>query len=73
MFPNNPYKNLKASDTDSSYPCTSPITGSNIPKWESILSCCYDCIKVNALYLESSEQIDCLFVAYLHKIKFYIF
>ena len=34
---------------------------------------CYDCPRMDDPYLESSEQLDFLFPASLHKIKFYIF
>ena len=47
--------------------------GSNITKWECILNGCSGCPKMNALNLESSEQIDHLFPTSLYKIKFHIF
>ena len=47
--------------------------GYNIPKWSSILNCCYDFPRINAPYLESSEQLHRFFHASLHKIKFHIF
>ena len=72
-FQNNSHINLRACGAESSYHCTSPNNGSTIPKWGFVLNCCYDCTKMNALYLELSEQLDRLFPASLHKIKFHIF
>ena len=37
------------------------------------MNCCSDCPRTNATYLESLEQLDCLFTASLHKTKFHIF
>ena len=54
IFPNNSHIHLRACDDVSSYHCPSPITGSNIPKWECILNCCYDFTRMNAPDLESS-------------------
>ena len=51
IFPNNSHINLKACDAESSYHCPSPITGSNIPKWDCILNCCSGCPKINATCL----------------------
>ena len=42
-------------------------------KWECILNFYYDFPRTNVPYLESSEQLDRLFPASLHKIKFHIF
>ena len=73
IFPNDSHINLRASNVASSYHCTSPITESNIPKWDFILDCCSDCTRNNAPCLESSEQLDNLFPASFQKIKFRIF
>ena len=73
IFPNNSHIHLRACDAASSYHCTYPITGSNIPKWDCILNCCSDCTRMNAPHLESSEKIDLLFTASLHKIRFHLF
>ena len=43
---------LRTCDAASSYHCPSPIVGSNIPKWDCILHCCYDCPGMNAPDLE---------------------
>ena len=51
IFPNNSHINLRACDAASSYHCTSPSTGSNIPKWDCILNCCFDCLRMNSPYL----------------------
>ena len=48
IFQNNPHINLRACDDMSSYNCTSPITGSNIPKRECVLNCCSVCPGMNA-------------------------
>ena len=72
-FPNISHINLKACDATSSYHCNSPITGSKIPKWDCILECCANCPGMNALYLKLPEQLDSLFLDYLHKVKLYIF
>ena len=73
VFPNNSHIYLKSCDAMSSYNFPSPITGSNISKWDCILNCCSDCPRINAPYLESSEQLDRLFPTSLHKIKFHLF
>ena len=57
----------------SSYHVPSPITESNIPKWDCILNFCYDCPRMNAPYLESLEKLHRFFPASLHKIIFHIF
>ena len=49
------------------------MTGSKIPKWDYILNFCSDCPMMNAPFLESSEQLNHLFPASLHKIRFRIF
>ena len=72
IFPNNPLIHLRACDAASSYHCPSPITGSNIPKWDFILNCFSDCPRTNAPYLESPEQLHRFFPYYRHKIKFHI-
>ena len=51
IFPNNSYIHLRSCDAMSSYNCTSPITGSNAPKWEYVLNCCYACPRMNDPYL----------------------
>ena len=71
--PNNLEINLRVCDAASSYHCPSPITISNIPKWDRILNYCSDCTGMKAPDLELSEQLDHLFTASLHKIKFHIF
>ena len=73
IFPNNSHIHLRVFYYVSSYHCRSPINGSNIPKWESILNCCSVCPRMNDPYSESSEQLDRLFPYSLHKIKFHIF
>ena len=73
IFPNESHITLRACDATSSYRYSSPITGSNIPKWEFILNCCSDCPMMNAPFLESSEQINSFFPESFHKIKFHIF
>ena len=73
IFPNNSHINLRACDAALSYNCSSTITESNITKWDCILNLCYDCTRINAPYLESSEQIDIFFPDSLHKIKLHIF
>ena len=62
-FPNNSHIHLRACDAESSYHCTSPIMGPNIPKRYYILNCCSDFARTNAPYLESSEQLDRFFPA----------
>ena len=69
IFPNNSHINLRACDAAISF----SINGSNIPIWDCILNCFYDCPRMNAPYLESSEQLDHFFTDSFHKIKFYIF
>ena len=54
IFPNNSDIYLRACDAVSSYHFPSPITGSNIPKWECIFKCCYDFTGMNVPDLESS-------------------
>ena len=73
MFPNNSHIHLIACEYSSSYHCPYPITGSNILKWCCIFNCCSGCPIMNAPYLESSEQLDRLFPASFHKIKFHIY
>ena len=73
IFPNNLNIHWRACDAASSYHCPSPISGSNIPRWECIFNCCYDCRIMNAPYLESLEQLDGLFPTYHHEIEFRIF
>ena len=51
IFPNNSYIHLSACDSESSYHCPFPITGSKIPKWDCILNCCSDYPRMNAPYL----------------------
>ena len=72
-FPKISHIHLRACDDVSSYRCPSPITASNIQNRNWILNCCSDCTRMNAPYLESSEQLDCLFPTSLHKIKLHIF
>ena len=64
---------IKACDAASPYHCPFTVTGSNIPKWDLILNCCSGCPRMNAPYLESSEQLDHLFPASVHKIKIHLF
>ena len=73
IFRNNNYAHLRACDSASSYHLPSPVTASKIPKLEFILNCCSDYTRMNALYSESSEQLDCFFPKPLHQIKFHIF
>ena len=73
IFSNDSHVHLRNCDTASLYHCPSPIIGSKIPKWDFILNVCSDCPMMNAPFLESSEQLDSFFPAYLHKIKFHIF
>ena len=73
MCPNNSHRHLIVDDAASSYYCPSPITGSNIPKWDCILNFCSDFPGENMTDLESSGHIGRLFPASLHKIKFRIF
>ena len=73
IFPNNLHRHFTAYYSASSYHCPSPITGSNIPKRDLILNFCSGYQRMNAPYLESSEQMDCLFPASLNKIRFHIF
>ena len=51
IFPNNSHMYLRACNSVSSYNCPSPITGSNIPKWDCIFNCCYGCPNMNDPYL----------------------
>ena len=73
IFTNNSYIHLIFCYFASSYCCLSPILGSKLPKWDCIMNCCYDCPRMNAPYLESSEQLDRFFTDSFHKIKFHIF
>ena len=73
IFPNNSHIRLQDCDAASAYYCPSTIMGSNIPKWDCILNCCSDFSSMNALYLESSEQLCRFFPASFQKIKFHIF
>ena len=66
IFSNNSHIHLRACDTSTSYNFLYPIVGLNIPKWDCILNCCSDFPGMNAPYLESSEQIDCVFPDSLH-------
>ena len=51
IFTNNWHINLRACDTAPLYHCPSPITGSNITKWYSILNCCSDFPRMNDPYV----------------------
>ena len=51
-FPNNSHIQLRACDAASSYYFPFPITGSNIPKRDCILNCCYEKTRMNAPNLE---------------------
>ena len=72
-FSNNSHIYLRDCDDASLYHCTYKITVLTIPKWNFILKYCADCPGMNAPYLESPEQLDSLFTASFHKIKFHIF
>ena len=52
ILPNNSHIHLIACDSESSYHCSSPITGSKIPKWGCILNFFSGCPRMNALYLQ---------------------
>ena len=58
IFTNNLHIYLRACDAASSYHCPYSITGSNISKWDCIFNCCSGYPRINAQYLESSEQLD---------------
>ena len=73
IFPNNSHINLRTCDDVSSYHYPSPITGSNIQKWDRIFDCFSGCQRMNAPYLESSDKLDSLFPVSLNKIRFHIF
>ena len=47
IFPNNSDIHLRACDSASSYHFTFPVTRAKIPKWECILTCCFDCPRTN--------------------------
>ena len=64
---------LRACDAASSYHCNYPITESKIPKWDCNLNYFSDCPGMNTPDLYSPEQLDRLFPASLHKIKFHTF
>ena len=51
IFPINSHIHFKVCDAALSYHFPSPITGSNIPKWDCILNCCSDCPGMNTSYL----------------------
>ena len=51
-FPNNSHIYLIACDAALSWNYPSPITGSNIQKWDRILNCCSDFTMTNSPYLE---------------------
>ena len=72
ISPENSHIHLRGCDVASSYNFPSPIKGSNIQKRDCILNYCYDCPGTNAPDLESSKQIDRLFPASTHKIRFHI-
>ena len=69
VFPSNSHINLRACDSASLYHCSNPVIVSDIPTWDCILNCCYDCPRISAPYLESSEQLDRFFPDPHHKIK----
>ena len=73
ITPNYSHVHLRACDDTSPYNCSSTMIGSKITKWYCILNFCSDCPITNATFLESSEQLNCFFPAFLHKIKFRIF
>ena len=54
IYPNDSHIYLRSRDAASSYHFPSPITGSNIPKWECILICCYDDYKFGEFILGQS-------------------
>ena len=73
IFPNYSHIYSRACGDASLYHCSSQINGSKIPKWGCIFNHCYDYRMINAPFLVSSEQLNCFFPAFLHKIKFRIF
>ena len=73
VFSNNSHIHLRECNAAPSYNCTSSINVSNIQKEDCILNYCSDFPRMNAPYLESSEQLDCLFTDSIHEIKFHIF
>ena len=73
IFSNNSHIHLRSCDSASSYHCPYPITVPKIPEWGFIINCCSDCSRINGPYLEPLEQLDFLFPASLHKIKFHMF
>ena len=73
IFPNDSHIHLRACDDESSYHCSSQITGSNIPKLDCILNCCSRFPMMNAPFLESSEQPNSFLPESLQKIEFRIF
>ena len=58
IFPNNSNLHLRIYDALLSYHFPSPIIRSNTLKWGCILNCCSGCPRINAEYLESSEQLS---------------
>ena len=69
MLSNILHINLRTCDDASLYNCPYSIMISDIKKWDFILKYFSDCRKMNALHLESSEQLDCLFPSPLHKLN----
>ena len=51
IFSNNSHIHLRSCGASSSYHYPSPITESNIPKWDCIPIFCSDCPRMNATYL----------------------